>query len=131
MDFQVLEAATPFKILWRDADPAGWIHYASVTRYFDEAEAELFRRNGISYPEQLTLGRGFPRVHFECDFRHPLLVEDSGLTHVAVERIGTTSITLRFELTKDQDDFASVTGRVVMVVVDWDSKAPVAVSSPR
>lgn len=126
--FHILEATTPFHVLWRDADPAGWIHYASVTRYFDEAETELFRANGMRYADQLSQGRGFPRVHVECDFRRPLFVDDSGSTRVAVERIGESSISLAFEMTKEGESLPSVVGRVVMVVLDWTSKLPVVIS---
>jgi acyl-CoA thioester hydrolase len=120
-------AESPFQVLWRDADPAGWIHYAAVSRYFEEVECALFERAGIVYADQLALGRGFPRVHFESEFRRPLQVHDRGVARAAVAAVGRTSITLRFELAKHGEDEAAVVGSLTMVMVDWATKRPVEV----
>lgn len=119
--------ATPFKILWRDADSAGWVHYASVTRYFDEAEEQLLAKYGLNYAEELNQGRGFPRVHFECDFRLPLRVGDGGFTHAEIAKVGRSSVEISFALIKRGDATPSVVGRVVIVAIDWASKSPTPV----
>jgi acyl-CoA thioester hydrolase len=117
-------ASTPFKVLWRDADPAGWILYASVTRYFDEAETALFEDLGLVYHEELERGRGYPRVHFECDFKSPLRVHDRGTAHASIRRLGRSSIVVGFTLVKDGDEQPCVTGEVTMVVIDWRTGRP-------
>jgi acyl-CoA thioester hydrolase len=122
-----LTAERPFEVMWRDADPAGWVHYASVSRYFDVVEDALVEQAGIVYAAKLEQGTGFPRVRFESEFKRPLRVNDRGVARARVEAVGRSSITLAFELRKDGEDEVAVAGRVTMVMVDWTTNRPVQV----
>jgi YbgC/YbaW family acyl-CoA thioester hydrolase len=60
-----------------ETDMAGIMHFSNFFRFMEAAEHAFFRSLGISihttgFGEPL----GWPRVHADCDFRHPLRFED-------------------------------------------------------
>jgi acyl-CoA thioester hydrolase len=126
-DVPGLTATTPFEVLWGDSDPAGWLYYASIQRYFDQAEQTLFGLAGIRYTDELATGHGYPRVHVEVDFKRPLEIYDRGFCQAVVARVGRSSITLEFTLVKDGEDEPAATGSITMVMVDWRTRQPVVV----
>lgn len=119
--------ATPFEILWGDCDPAGWLYYASIYRYFEQAEQALFMEAGLRYADELAAGHGYPRVHVDVDFKRPLEIYDRGLCHATVARIGRSSITLELKLVKDGENEPAATGTITMVMVDWRVRKPITV----
>lgn len=112
------EGEVRFEVQWADADPAGWIHSASVLRYFEAAETDLFRRAGLTFTGILERGWGMPRVHLEVDYRRPLRTHDTGTARARITRMGRSSITVSFELVKKGETEASVIGSLTMVIVD-------------
>lgn len=122
MAFQ--EVLCPFEVMWSDADPAGWVHWAAVTRYFESGETAFFRAAGLTYMDFLDRGWGAPRVHLECDYRRPLRAHDVGTVRTTIAKLGTTSITLSFQLVKEGDSSPSVEGSLTMVLIDFARVEP-------
>src|ERR1043165_2069743 len=64
-------------VRWEDIDAAGIINYQAYLRFFGLAEAELYRSCGLSYREMFDeVGVWLPRVHVECDFHVPVVLDD-------------------------------------------------------
>lgn len=66
------------QVEFSDTDMAGIMHFSNFFRFMEATEHTFFRSLGFSvhttgFPETL----GWPRVHADCDFRHPLLFEDT------------------------------------------------------
>lgn len=98
-----------------DTDAAGIWHHSVVTRWAEEAEAELHRRLGII---DRTFG-ATPRVRTEFEFRRALRFDDVVEITLSVAALGETSVTYRIEVTSGPGSVA--TGRLVAVFIDRES----------
>ena len=114
MRFQVTEY-----VRWEDIDAAGIINYQAYLRFFGLAEVELFRSCGLSYKTLFDeIGVWLPRVHVECDFIHPVTLDELLVVEAYFGRIGTSSIHLHFEVTRSaQPGLVVATGTYVLVTV--------------
>lgn len=89
---------TTRRVEFCDTDMAGIAHFANFFRWMESAEVEFLRSRGLSVKlewEGQTLG--FPRVSATCDFVKPARFQDLLDIDVAIERIGTKSVTYSFE----------------------------------
>ena len=106
-------------VRWEDIDAAGIINYQAYLRFFGLAEVELFRSCGLSYRHLFDeLGLWLPRVHVECDFFHPVTLDELLTVQAFFGKIGTSSIHLKFEVRRSADpDLVVATGQYVLVAV--------------
>src|SRR5918993_1914322 len=106
-------------VRWEDIDAAGIINYQAYLRFFGLAEAELFRSCGLSYKTLFDdLGVWLPRVRVECDFFHPVRLDELLVVEAFFGRIGTSSIHLHFEVTRqEQPGIVVATGKYILVTV--------------
>ncbi|MBX9677993.1 MAG: acyl-CoA thioesterase [Gemmataceae bacterium] len=95
---------TPFRCSRRvdfcDTDMVGIVHFANYFRYMEFAEVEFLRSLGLSVKllhQEVPIG--FPRVSVGCDYIRPLRFDDVVDIDVAIERIGSKSISYRFAFT--------------------------------
>jgi acyl-CoA thioester hydrolase len=63
------------QVEFSETDMAGILHFSNFFRYMEAAEHAFFRSLGTSI-HAAGNDLGWPRVHVECDFRHPLRFED-------------------------------------------------------
>ena len=106
-------------VRWEDIDAAGIINYQAYLRLFARAEVEMFRSCGLSY-KALTddFGIWLPRVHVECDFFHPVGLDELLVVESYFGKVGRTSIQLSFEVKrKAQPEVVVATGKYVLVAV--------------
>jgi 1,4-dihydroxy-2-naphthoyl-CoA hydrolase len=106
----------------RDTDAAGLIYFAEQLRIAHETFEAYLDFIGVGFASML---RGtpyiIPIVHTESDYHAPLFVGDRVTIQLQVERIGTTSFTLRFSL--QREDGAHVgTVRTVHVSIDRQTR---------
>lgn len=109
------------RVEWVDTDAAGHHHNTAVVRMVEAAEATLMRDHGVT-----GYFGAAPRVHYEVDFHAPLWFGQDATTTLTVERIGTSSLTFRFEVwgeeTADHPRALSATGRYVTAHVPRGSR---------
>jgi len=110
------------RVEWVDTDSAGIHHNTAITRYVESAEAALARDLGLDgyFPAA-------PRVRYEVDFEAPLRFGDTVTATVRVERVGTSSLTLGFEVWGGPPDTPPVrvaAGRYVTVHLDLAAGTP-------
>src|SRR3979490_1564210 len=121
------------RVLWGDVDAARIIFYGSYIRFFEIAEAELFRAAGLSYGKVFDeLDIWLPRVHLECDFRRLAQLDDLLEVSVYVGSAGKTSLRLNFEVRRKQSDGTVEEGLIatahfVLVAVRRDTLDPIPV----
>ena len=73
------------RVEFSDTDMAGIMHFSNFFCFMEVTEAAFFRSLGFSiFPASLEESVGWPRVHADCDFRHPLRFEDSVEVHLLV-----------------------------------------------
>jgi YbgC/YbaW family acyl-CoA thioester hydrolase len=106
-------------VRWEDIDAAGIINYQADLRFFGLAEVELFRSCGLTYKTLFEeLGVWLPRVHVECDFFHPVTLDELLVVEAFFGKIGNSSIHLNFEVHRKENAGVIVaTGKYVLVTV--------------
>jgi acyl-CoA thioester hydrolase len=106
--------STSKRVEFGDTDMAGIVHFANFFRYMEAAECDFLRSRGLSVKldwEGQTIG--FPRVSASCDYVSPAHFEDVLDVAVAIERIGTKSVTFAIEFSRGGDVIAR--GKVTSV----------------
>ncbi|WP_215813007.1 thioesterase family protein [Pimelobacter sp. 30-1] len=104
------------RVEWIDTDSAGIHHNTAIARYVESAEAALMRGLGLDGYFPVA-----PRVRYEVDFEAPLRFGDEVTATVHVERLGTSSLTLAFEVWGGPEGTPAVRaarGRYVTVHLD-------------
>lgn len=116
-------------VRWEDIDAAGIINYQAYLRFFGLAEVELFRSCGLSYKTLFDeLGVWLPRVHVECDFFHPVTLDELLVVDAYFGRLGRSSIHLNFEVRRKSDaDLVVATGKYILVTVARGELRPIPV----
>ena len=104
------------RVEWPDTDASGHYHNSAVVRFVEAAEAALVRERGV-----VGYFGAAPRVRYEVDFASPLWFQQEVTTVLTVDRIGTSSMTFRFEVwgeeTADQPRRLAASGRYTVVHV--------------
>jgi len=115
--------ATPYVIedyvRWSDVDFAGIIFYGSYVRFFEIAETELFRACGLAYAQVFDRYDIFlPRKAVHSEFYSPARLDDRLRVATYVGRIGTTSLTLNFDVFRGPGRSLTAAGWMVLVCVN-------------
>ncbi len=116
------------RIRWSDCDPLGIVFYGAYLRFFEIAEFEFLRSVGLPYNVlRVDHGVWLPRKAFGAEFHHPAVMDEEIDISISVMRVGTTSITFQFEVTRasDGEPRASASSTVVCVDKSTYSKQPV------
>jgi acyl-CoA thioesterase FadM len=118
------------RIPWGDADPAGTLYLAHMSRYCLEAvEAWYVDRTTLDWQRlNAERGMGAPCVRMELDFIAPALVGHIAKLQVSVESIGRSSVTFRVDSRDGQGGHELWKGVFKFVFVD--AKAQRAVPVP-
>jgi len=111
-----VEHVERLRVAWVDTDAGGRIHFSNAFRWAEQAETALRRKLGI-----LDGWGDYPRKRAEAEFHQVLRFEDEIDVLVSPERIGRTSITWRFEITRGGE--LCVDGRMVVVHVDEEGRS--------
>src|SRR5437588_848172 len=89
-------------VRWSDVDFAGIIFYGSYVRFFEIAETELFRACGLAYARVFDRYDIFlPRKAVHSEFYLPARLDDRLRVATYVGRVGTKSMTLNFDVLRD------------------------------
>lgn len=106
-------------VAFGDTDASGWMHFPNVFHYFEQAEHEFLRQNGL-----LVFARdqgGWPRVKVSCDYKRPLLTGDEIEVQLGISRVGASSVTWNFEILTKSGELASF-GSVTTVRVNHEGR---------
>jgi 4-hydroxybenzoyl-CoA thioesterase len=91
-------------VKFEDVDAARIVFFPRVLAYCHDAMAALMAPLLGGYAGLVTKrGLGLPTVHTEADFSAPLRFGDVARIELSVGRIGTSSTTLRFEISRAED----------------------------
>ncbi|WP_255949897.1 acyl-CoA thioesterase [Streptomyces odontomachi] len=109
-----VQAVHRSRVEWMDTDAAGHHHNTAIVRFVEAAEAALVARCGLD-----GYFGAAPRVRFEADYTARLWFGQQVTAVVFVERVGTSSLTLGFEVwgepTGDHPRALAAKGRYVTV----------------
>ena len=112
---------TQLQVRFGDVDPAGIVYFPKIYDYIHEAFEELWdvhvgKRYYYLIAEE-TLG--FPLVHSEVDFKHPLHFGDRPTVRVTCFKVGRSSLGLRYRIMLD--DLLCVEAEMTVVCVELES----------
>lgn len=106
---------TTRRVEFGDTDMAGIMYFANYFRFMEVAETEFLRSRGLSVHWREESGKvGFPRVSVGCDYMKPARFEDVLSIAVSIERLGTKSVSYRFEFTNQHGESVAL-GRITAV----------------
>jgi acyl-CoA thioester hydrolase len=115
------EYRTRRRIEFSDTDAGGLVHFARFFVFMEIAEHELLRALGANAgAERQADGRlvGWPRVASSCEFLSPARFGEELDIHVQVVRVGRTSLTFGFALSRDGTPVALGRTTTVCAVLD-------------
>jgi acyl-CoA thioester hydrolase len=99
------------RVAWIDTDAGGRIHFTAAFRWAEAAETALLRSLGL-----MNDWADYPRRAVEAEYLSVLRFEDEFEVELAVERVGTSSITYAWEIRRG--DEVCIRGRHTAVHVD-------------
>ena len=89
------------RVEFSETDMAGIVHYSNFFKYMETAEHAFFRSLGHSIvTKTIEPPVGWPRVHAQCDYKHPLLFEDEVEVQLLVEEKRSKALTYLFRFRK-------------------------------
>jgi 4-hydroxybenzoyl-CoA thioesterase len=114
---------TSILVRFGDLDAAGIAYYPNLVNFLHEAFEDFFAGHvGRPYPEVYREGMGFPTVKVEMEFLSPVRYGDRVQVGLTVERVGNSSVQIRYA--GSVDGRAVFTARNVAVVVDMKTFRP-------
>ena len=109
-------------VRFEEVDAAGIAFFARFFNWCHEAMERFFDGVPGGYVDLITRRRiGFPAVHLTADWKTPLRYGDVANIETAVAKLGTTSATLRYVLTRESDGAHVATLEHVTVAPDLDT----------
>jgi 4-hydroxybenzoyl-CoA thioesterase len=107
------------QVRFDEVDAAGIVYFARFfTWCHDAMEAMLTPLSGGYTALVRTRRLGLPAVHVEADYRAPLRFGDEVLVEAAVERLGTSSVGLRFDVLRSPSREPVAVVKHVVALVD-------------
>jgi 4-hydroxybenzoyl-CoA thioesterase len=89
---------TSILVRFGDLDAAGIAYYPNLVNFLHEAFEDFFAGHvGRPYPEVYREGLGFPTVKLEVEFVSPVRYGDRVEIALAVEKVGRSSVQIRYE----------------------------------
>lgn len=122
----------PIRVRYMEVDAQNVVFNGWYLTWFDEALAAFLEHRGLPYPAMLEAGIDVMLVHSEIDWRTGVRWRDDVVVGVELDRLGTTSFTLAFEVRRraagaTSHNDVTCTGSTVYVVVgtDGSGKRPI------
>jgi len=113
----------PHRVIFRDIDSFGHVNNAVYFTYFELARTELWffdrRRRD---PHDI----GFIVARAECDFRDQLGMEGIEI-RVRIGEMRSSSFDFVYEIRKSDGGGLAATGKVVVVLFDWEKNTKVPI----
>jgi len=117
---------TSYKVRMSDTDMAQIIFFANQFRFTHEALEDFFEKIGISFDTLFHRNPFvFVIVHAESDYFLPLRVGDDLSIEVSIEKVGNSSLTFFFRITRG-DELVG-TSRIVNVCLDSESRVKMTI----
>ena len=116
------------RIPWSDVDLAKIVYFPRYFSYFEMAELEWVRKQGLSYEALLEeLEIWLPRVAAHCNYRARARFAELITVEMRSERIGRTSFTYRFDAYRLPERTHLVDGYITIATVSRESFEPIPI----
>jgi len=116
------------RVAWSDVDLAGIVYFPRYFTYFENAELEWFRRQGLTYEGFLDeIGVWMPRVACHGNFRAPAKLAELLSIEMRLDRLGKTSFTFGFDAFRLPERTPIADGYIVVATVERETFRPTPV----
>jgi acyl-CoA thioester hydrolase len=114
----------PWQVIFRDLDAFGHVNNATFFTFFEWGRARLwFSLTGGGVARDV----GFIVARAECDFKQQVALEPIEI-RTRIGEIGNTSLEFLSEIRRDNGEQIAASGRVVVVLYDWERQQKIPVS---
>jgi acyl-CoA thioester hydrolase len=114
----------PHQVEFRDVDAFGHVNNAVFFSYFEWARTLLwFEVAGFGGATDI----GFIVAHARCDFRQQIELEPIDIC-IRFGEMRNTSFDTHYELRKHNGGTVAATGKVTVVLFDWEQRAKIPIS---
>ncbi len=115
------------KVRMHDTDMAGILYFANQFRFVHDAWEDLVESEDLSFHRVLHEEDFlFVIVHVEADYLAALNIGDRLEVHVSVEKIGTSSFTMVYNIFKENRDLVG-RAKTVHVTIDKASRKKISI----
>jgi acyl-CoA thioester hydrolase len=123
--------AAACRVAFSDTDAQGIVYYGRYAPYFDVARVEYFRNLGLQpHDDDDDVSGEFVMRHFAIDYHAPATFDDLLEVFCRVAKVGNSSLTFEYAVTKAPDQTLLATATQVMVNVDLEARRPHRVPEP-
>ena len=121
---------TQLDVRFGDVDPAGIAYYPRIFEFIHQANEALWDVHvGKRYYYLVSEERlGFPLVHADVDFKHPLRFGDRPVVKITAFQVGRSSLGLHYVFTVDEH--VCVDARMTVVCVELDGLVSKPIPAP-
>ena len=113
------------RIPWSDVDFARIVYFPRFFSYFEMAELEWYRHQGLVYEDVLAgLAIWMPRVAAHCNYRAPAHLAELVSIEMHLARLGRTSYTFGFEAFRLPERTRLADGQIAIATVDRETFRP-------
>ena len=121
------------RVEFSETDMAGIVHYSNFFKFMETAEHAFYRSLGHSVVmKDADPPLGWPRVHAECDYFHPLRFEDLVEVHMLVKEKKNKALSYVFRFYKLNGERLEVArGLLTAVCVTHGEQGMKAVTIPK
>ena len=107
------------RVRWGDIDLAGIIFYGAYVRFFEIAETEIFRAAGLPYGDVFErFDVWLPRKVVHAEFHAPALLDEELHVLTYFSRVGTTSLTINYDVMDAERRVLHAVAHQVLVCAD-------------
>ncbi len=108
-------------VRWGDIDLAGIICYGAYIRFYELAETEIFRSVGLPFRDMFErYDIWLPRKVMHTEFHSPAILDERLAVLTYFSRVGTTSLTINFDVMDADRGMLHATAYQVLVCVGRD-----------
>lgn len=111
-----------FRPLYADTDMMGVVYYGNYLRFFEAARGEMLRDRGLSYKAFEEMGYALPVVKAEVNYRHPALYDEELLIESTLDKLGRSSLGIRYRILRKADQKEIAIGTTVHACVDHQGR---------
>jgi YbgC/YbaW family acyl-CoA thioester hydrolase len=119
-----------FRLSYGDCDPAGIVYYAAYYPWFERVYSEWTYLQGFPTSQMPDMwGVTHISVASSCDYRRPGLLFDPFTVSMRLGHVGTTSMSMAYDVSHRENGFTYAEGKMTLVFVD-DSQPLRSVAIP-
>lgn len=119
------EAADPphrVRVRYCETDRMGLAHHGSYVAWFEEARTEWLRRRGKNYRQMEDEGKLLQVVEFRASYVRPVTYDDVVLVAVRVAERTKATVTLEYEVRREDDGGLVASGATRLACVGRDGR---------